>query len=100
MDANMLPSSAEMIYKVVKRVDLAMVSPGKRSPLSKLRAQLQDLKEDDAVLIETDTPEVQRAVYRRMRSNVTKWHTRYGLKSVSVHLTKDGHVALYHKKQK
>lgn len=87
-----------MKFKVVKRVALDVPSPGPRSDLSGVLAQLKSLRPDDAVVIVT--PKDQRLVYNRMRANVAKWKRRKGLTHVSVHLTEDGNVAIFYSPKK
>jgi len=89
-----------MKYRIVKQEDLKISSPGVVSILSKLRAELFKMTAKDSIVIETDTPEMQKLIHRRMRTNIQHWKTRNGLKHVSVHLTTDGNVALSYEPNK
>jgi hypothetical protein len=84
-----------MHTRLIKRTDLDMATPGRQSPLSGLLKQIKALKKNEVLIIETGQA-LQRAVAQRVRNNIFKWKFRYGLKHVSVHITKDGNVALYY----
>jgi len=84
-----------MNYSVAKRKNFELVHRGRSSQFSKILKEIKTLSPDAAIIIEPTNTESQREIYNRMKSNVGKWKERHGLKHVSVHLTKDGKVALY-----
>lgn len=93
MAINVIHSNA-MNYRVERRTqEPDYVVPGKQSPMTDLLTRLQSLKKHERIVVET-TPLTQRQVARRLRSNIFKWKQRKGLKHVSVHIKKDGNVAL------
>lgn len=90
-----------MKYRIAKHDDLKIsATPGRPSILSSLRADLFKLKANTPILIETETPELQKLVHRKMRHNIQHWKKRNGLKHISVHYTDEGNVALTYEPNK
>lgn len=80
-------------YRIAKRTDEEIISPGRFSHLSGLRKRLAKIKKDQMIIVETDT-ETQRLISRRLRSNIFKWKRRYSIRPICVRILKDGRIRL------
>jgi hypothetical protein len=91
MDTKMLFSA--MPYKMIRKKKVETIPPGKRSELSRLKADLFKMKPGEQIIVPPDAYG-QRSLYRRLRTNIQHWKKRNGLKHISVRLTQDGNVLL------